>query len=572
MAGNVRENKYKYGNRPAQGKPQNRPQQRIVQKPGTQQSRPPQGSPQQRKPRQGRPPQASVQQRRPQQGRPQQGRPPQASVQQRRPQQGRPPQGSPQQRRPQQSRPPQGRTQQSRPPQGNPQQGKPQQGSLQSNKAQSNTMQYGSLQADDWQDISVEKRKKRIVLPLCITFLIIMLLALGYYGLPYFCVKKSITIEAGDELPSASAFLKWKNDNAVIVSGIDENTDTNHVQDLKVVLNLYHQNITTMLYIDDTVPPQMTTKDISIMLGDSFEPEDMVENVSDITDCGVVFKEKPQVENSGIYTITLIAEDEGGNICQSDVRLEIIEDTMAPVIEGVEEITITVGESVSYKRNVTITDDYDDKVKLEIDKSEADTDTPGDYTIIYSAMDRAGNRAEVSTILHVREANEIQADANSTPMTEEAVNAEADKILASITNSSMSQYEVIKAIYDWVYSKVAYADGAPKDSWVAGAYYGLVKRRGDCYTYAMTAKCLLNRAGITNMDIERIPVGNGMHFWNLVDIGEGWRHFDTCRRADGSTFFYLTDAELMAYSDTHTGTDYPDGTHHYDRSLYPEIP
>ena len=56
-----------------------------------------------------------------------------------------------------------------------------------------------------------------------------------------------------------------------------------------------------------------------------------------------------------------------------------------------------------------------------------------------------------------------------------------------------------------------------------------------------------------------------MHYWNLIDIGEGWHHFDTCRRVDGSTFFYKTDAELMAYSNSH------DGTHNYDRSRYPDI-
>ncbi len=81
----------------------------------------------------------------------------------------------------------------------------------------------------------------------------------------------------------------------------------------------------------------------------------------------------------------------------------------------------------------------------------------------------------------------------------------------------------------------------------------------------MTAKCLLTRAGIKNMDIEKIPTPTTMHYWNLIDIGEGWHHFDTCRRVDGSTFFYKTDAELMAYSNSH------DGTHNYDRSRYPDI-
>ena len=81
----------------------------------------------------------------------------------------------------------------------------------------------------------------------------------------------------------------------------------------------------------------------------------------------------------------------------------------------------------------------------------------------------------------------------------------------------------------------------------------------------MATKCLLTRAGITNMIISKIP-GRTLHWWNLVDIGEGWHHLDTTPRKDGSRFFYLTDAELMAYSDTHNGT------HHYDREQYPKIP
>ena len=56
-----------------------------------------------------------------------------------------------------------------------------------------------------------------------------------------------------------------------------------------------------------------------------------------------------------------------------------------------------------------------------------------------------------------------------------------------------------------------------------------------------------------------------MHYWNLIDLGDGWHHFDTCRRKDGSTFFYKTDAELMEYSLAN------DNSHNYNRDLYPEI-
>ena len=218
---------------------------------------------------------------------------------------------------------------------------------------------------------------------------------------------------------------------------------------------------------------------------------------------------------------------------------------------------MTAGGSISYKKGVTVTDDFDQDVKLDVDTSAVDTSKPGDYTVIYTAVDNAGNRASVSAVLHVQP---VTVDT----VTEEIIYAEADKILAAILTDSMSQYDQAKAIYDWCHSKIAYSDGTPKTDWVQGAYRGIVDRKGDCYVYAATAKCLLTRAGIKNMDIEKIPAAS-MHYWNLIDIGDGWYHFDTCRRKDGSTFFYKTDAELMEYSNTHNKS------HNYDKSLYPEI-
>lgn len=431
-------------------------------------------------------------------------------------------------------------------------------------------------QPERW--IERDKRKKKSAAGVLVVCFLLFLAAVGgyvYYKLPHYCVISDVTIEAGESCPPVESFLKWKNEKAYIVSGINENMRFEHVQDYEVVIHLYHQNVTTTLHVRDTVPPRIQTQDKTIVLGEAFEIEDFVQSITDVTECEVLSQGKPDVQSGGTYLVMLSVRDEGGNITEAEARLEVLQDVTPPVIEGVREITITVGESVSYKRDVTVTDDYDDNVRLEVDNSQVDIDTPGDYPVIYRATDQAGNTAEVKTILHVKSVPAVEVQhptSNGIPRTAEAVNAEADKILASITNPSMSQYEVIQAIYNWCHSKVAYVNGTPKTNWVDGAYCGIVERRGDCYAYAMTAKCLLTRAGITNMDIERVRTENGMHFWNLVDIGEGWHHFDTCRRADGSTFFYLTDAELMAYSNTHTAADYPNGSHYYDRSLYPVIP
>ncbi len=415
-----------------------------------------------------------------------------------------------------------------------------------------------------------KKGKKWAVTAVCLSILVI---AAGviYDRLPYYCVQE-LTVEAGAPWPSAGDFLKWECSAAYIVSGIDDSMELDHVQDHEVVIHLYHQDVSTLLHVTDTTAPVVRTKNKTIMLGEEVAAEDFVVSAEDATQCEISYRQEADLQQPGTQTVVIEVKDEGANVTTAQAQLIILQDVTPPQIEGVKELTIKVGESVSYKKGITVTDDYDDNVSLMVDHSEVDVDKPGDYQITYSAVDKYGNEARVSTILHVEEEKRAATGPAGVPMTEEAVNAEADKILASITNQAMTQYEIIKAIYDWCHSKIAYVNDTPKNSWVEGAYYGLVRRKGDCYAYAMSAKCLLTRAGIVNMDIERIRYGNGMHFWNLVDIGEGWRHFDTCRRADGSTFFYLTDAELMEYSEAHTAPDYPYGTHYYDRTLYPEIP
>ena len=388
----------------------------------------------------------------------------------------------------------------------------------------------------------------------------IILLALAgviYILLPYCCVMEQVTIEAGESCPGAAAFLKWENKNASLVSGINENTVFHHVGDHDVTVRVYGRNVASVLHVKDTVAPEVVTKDVTLFGGGNVEIEDFVVEIKDETPYSVRFVQEPDCLAAGVSTVLLEVQDEGGNVTTAKARLEVIYDTEPPVIHGVGELTMTAGGSISYKKGVTVTDDFDQDVKLDVDTSAVDTSKPGDYTVIYTAVDNAGNRASVSAVLHVQP---VTVDT----VTEEIIYAEADKILAAILTDSMSQYDQAKAIYDWCHSKIAYSDGTPKTDWVQGAYRGIVDRKGDCYVYAATAKCLLTRAGIKNMDIEKIPAAS-MHYWNLIDIGDGWYHFDTCRRKDGSTFFYKTDAELMEYSNTHNKS------HNYDKSLYPEI-
>ena len=403
------------------------------------------------------------------------------------------------------------------------------------------------------------RKRRRILIFKMILILLAVLLAAAfciyYFVLPK--VTRELTREAGSSLPKVSDFVQKDPEKAVLIAGLDETVDMNTVVDYTVVIQVSGKNYTCTLHVVDTVKPVVTVKSGKVFTTDTLEPESLIESIEDATSTTVSFAETPDLSKPGTQEVKLRITDEGGNVTEVTASVEVVEDTEPPVIEGVKELTIPAGSSVSYKRDVTVTDNQDENVTLEVDTTGVDLNTIGDYPITYRATDAAGNVTEVSTVLHVKKASVETA-------TEEYVNALADKLLKEITNASMSQKEVAEAIFWWVHENIAYVDGTPKNNWVQGAYRGLVEKRGDCYTYAATSKCLLTQAGITNMDIEKIPAATH-HYWNLIDIGEGWYHFDATRRKDGTYFFYVSDEDLMAYSRSHKDS------HNYDPSQYPKI-
>jgi transglutaminase/protease-like cytokinesis protein 3 len=203
-------------------------------------------------------------------------------------------------------------------------------------------------------------------------------------------------------------------------------------------------------------------------------------------------------------------------------------------------------------------DNCPDGLSFTVDSSQVNLQEVGTYPVTYIAKDLAGNETTVTVNVVVMEQT----------YSIEEVNMHADQVLSSIITEGMSQYDKAFAIFNYTKRNIGYINDSGKGDYVKAAYEGLVYHRGDCYVYASTAKVLLDRAGIKNMDIERIPAGKEMHYWNLVDIedGHGWYHFDTTPRQVRAEMFLWTDAQLMEYSHANYNC------YNYDRSRYPDIP
>ena len=365
-----------------------------------------------------------------------------------------------------------------------------------------------------------------------------------------------LTIEAGESFPGLPAFLEKEAEEASFLTDIST-IDTKKPGDYTIEILANGITYTTQLHIRDTVAPIVEVQNLTIYNSERVACEDFVTKAVDVTKLAYAFETEPDMTRLGEQPLVLVVTDEGGNTVKKELLLTVLEDTVPPVIKGLSHIKAYLGSPIQYKENVTVTDDHDKNVQLEVDTSSVNMQACGKYPVRYIATDGAGNQ----TI------KEITVEIVERVVSEAEMYRMADEVLEEITSAGMTQWQRMFAIYYWTRNSIEYVGSSDKSDWISAACEGFALRRGDCYTYACVAKALLTRVGIENKDIERVPSGNTLHYWNLVNIGEGWYHFDATPRPDQDLdLCYITDAQLMAFGEAHGST-----LNKYDRNIYTDI-
>ena len=360
-----------------------------------------------------------------------------------------------------------------------------------------------------------------------------------------------VIIEAGDPLPTIHDFIIAA-EIAFFINDI--NLINNTIPgEYPIHLNVDGGTFETTLYIIDTIPPIFTTHDIS---GFSLIPREAADFVTDYYDISPVtfhFLKEPDLTHIGTQEVTIIARDGGDNEVTQTAQLTLKADTEAPVIKGAVDFTVQVGDTITYMRNVVAIDNNPFGLEFYVDQSAVDIHTPGTYPVRYIARDFAGN--ETIKTINLTIVPRIYCL--------DAIIARADEVLERILTEGMTEREKLWAIYRYNVNNIFFEATWEKGTWLQAAYDGLFNRRGDCYVYAMTAKILLDRAEIKNEDIEKI-VTSTRHYWHLVDIGDGWFHFDTTPRSDKVIIFMWTNEQLNELMEE---TRYR--SHRYDPDIYP---
>ena len=104
----------------------------------------------------------------------------------------------------------------------------------------------------------------------------------------------------------------------------------------------------------------------------------------------------------------------------------------------------------------------------------------------------------------------------------------ADEILAQVVTDGMSDYDIAKALHDYLVLNCAYdydnylQGTIPSESYTAEG--ALLKGTAVCSGYASAYQLLMQRAGIPCEYVSGYATGN--HAWNVVEIDGQWYHVD----------------------------------------------
>lgn len=488
-------------------------------------------------------------------------------------------------------------------------------------------------------------KKKKIVLFLSLVSLVILMFLIGLSVVLTSPLRDRLEIEAGEPIreiyfyksPKLYEFLEKYHLPLLhikILTNLDR-LSSDKVGEMPIQFLVNGKTRTSILLIRDTKSPKLMTKELVLVAGEIPEVKDFVEDLEDETETKLKIRglEKyKKNKRAGIYSVEIIAEDDGGNKTvkeeklyalglKKQVKAELNSKGIKAEIflknKADKDIEIKFRNHFNVEPCLEYIGKYTVPLTILIEKEEKeidlkliveDTQPPK----IYGANDfdvYMGNDVSYRKGVYVKDnqKKKIDFDVDASKVNlkkegsypvyykakDEAGNKTQKKIrvrvfssdkshieevkkyvkdtLNEITREDMTQIEKLRAIF-YFCNQISYVGTSEKGSLIEAAYQGFRTKTGDCFTYYSVAKLLLAEAGFDEMMVER-EKGSSRHYWNLVKYEKEWYHFDSCPLAGAETFypFMVSDEDLLDFSNRY-GVNYPSksGYYHFDKERYPK--
>lgn len=336
-----------------------------------------------------------------------------------------------------------------------------------------------------------------------------------------------------------------------------EEIEYNHVNDYTGEVVIDERVYPVTIHVVDTITPQVKVQDLKGCIGIKRDLKDFVTEITDATTVTLTVDREIDFSSIGEYDLVLTATDEGNNSINNSVHLTLEEDNEGPVFEDTGDFTSFLGETISYRRHMKVVDNSGIEPTVTIDATKVNNEMTGDYPVIYTAVDSAGNTTT----------KEVTVSITERTFTDEDVNFRIDNLIEQIITDDMDETAKARAIYDYLVASIEYTGKSEKNNFNKAVINGLLDLKGDCFTNSAIAVAAFKRLGMDAMIIKKLPIVTMYnHWWLIVNVDGQWYHMDTCpRNWDKPEIFLWTDSHMKEYSRTH------EETHNFDRSLYPEI-
>nr|WP_211665116.1 immunoglobulin-like domain-containing protein [Leucothrix arctica] len=219
-----------------------------------------------------------------------------------------------------------------------------------------------------------------------------------------------LTIAHGSVYNDAGATATDNVDTEVTVE-VTDTVDTNTVGSYEVTYaaidaagNVATPVTRTVLVTDQTAPTITLLGESTVTVGyASYYNDEGVSVVDAVDEYLEAEVEGNYVDtyNLGSYTVTYSARDAAGNSAEAISRTVIVADIQAPEIELYGETEVNVTLNTAYiDEGYNAWDDLDYSVEVVV-TGEVDTSELGDYELVYSASDNAGNISELTRTVSV---------------------------------------------------------------------------------------------------------------------------------------------------------------------------
>lgn len=227
----------------------------------------------------------------------------------------------------------------------------------------------------------------------------------------------------------------------------------------------------------------------------------------------VVIPEEPVLPEEPVPPEKELTDEE----IQQQLSEPDIEGATAAIINGLRIMEKRINLSVY---NISTTD----AINLTTKISDFRGDNP---YFIFSIWATTDDNDDSSTILVIdyQYTPEEAAEKRKQDAEEQAA---VDSAIASCVTDGMSDYEIAKALHDYLalnceYDMRYYSGGMPSISYTA--YGALVNRMAVCQGYALAYQELLAQCGIESEYVSGWGNG-GRHGWNIIQIDGEWYHVD----------------------------------------------